>query len=176
MLCEKCGNKEAVMKINEIVNNEKKTSYICEDCAMEMLNSHLSFGNFDPFSAFNGFFRDFSRSAQPALTCPSCGLTFRRFLDSGKFGCAHCYDAFGSALEPVLRKIHLNTEYKGKRPGDSPVRLSSDRPAVADPAKEESPREKLLREMKAAADIEDYETAAMCKKKLDAMDGGESDE
>ena len=73
MLCEKCGNKEAVMKINEIVNNEKKTSYICEDCAMEMLNSHLSFGNFDPFSVFNGFFRDFSRSAQPTLACPSCG-------------------------------------------------------------------------------------------------------
>lgn len=52
MLCQRCGNKPAAMKIFENINNEKKTQYICEDCAMEMMGSHLSLGGFDPFSAF----------------------------------------------------------------------------------------------------------------------------
>lgn len=159
MLCERCGNKQAVMKIYENINNEKKTQYICEDCAMEMMGSHLSFGGMDPFAAFSGFFQTPARKTAEGTVCPSCGMTFRRFLDWGKFGCAHCYEAFGDQLEPVFRKFHFQTEYKGKRPEDAPVRLKQ----------EETPKEALERQLKEAVEREDYEAAAELKKQIDQM-------
>ena len=170
MLCQKCGNKQAVMKIYENINNEKKTQYICEDCAMEMMGSHLSFGGMDPFSAFSGFFQTPVRK-EAETVCPSCGMTFRHFLDWGKFGCAHCYEAFGDQLEPVFKKFHFRTDYRGKHPGDAPVRLKSDG-FSGEAGKGESPVEKLERRLKEAVEKEDYETAAALKKQIDRMQEG----
>ncbi len=173
MLCEKCGKKPAVMKFNQTINNEKKTHYICEDCAMEMMGSHLSFGSFDPFSAFSGFFQNDPAALPRETVCPTCGLSFRRFLDTGKFGCAHCYEAFGSQLEPVFRKIHYSTEYKGKCPDDA--RLHLKREAV--PEQEEiveSPVVALERQIREAVEVEDYEKAAQLKKELDALREGDA--
>lgn len=174
MLCEKCGNKQAVMKIYENINNEKKTQYICEDCAMEMMGSHLSFGGMDPFSAFSGFFQTPARK-ETETVCPSCGMTFRRFLDWGKFGCAHCYEAFGDQLEPVFKKFHFRTEYKGKHPEDAPVRLKSEG-FSAEETKTESPSFRLEQQLKDAVAKEDYETAAVLKKQIDQMQEGSCDE
>ncbi|MGI5875018.1 MAG: hypothetical protein ACOX8R_10270 [Bacillota bacterium] len=167
MLCEKCGSKPAVMKIYENINGEKKTQYICEDCAMEMMGSHLSFGGFDPFSVFAGLTGEKSRSVAEGTVCPTCGLTFRRFLDWGKFGCADCYEAFGDQLTPIFKKLHYDTAYTGKRPGASPARLR-ERPAKADP------RERWEQELKDAVAREDYERAAELKKKID--ESGEGDQ
>ena len=165
MLCEKCGNKQAVMKIYENINNEKKTQYICEDCAMEMMGSHLSFGGMDPFSAFSGFFQTPARK-ETETVCPSCGMTFRRFLDWGKFGCAHCYEAFGDQLEPVFKKFHFRTDYRGKHPEDAPVRLKSEG-FTAEETKKESPALPLEQQLKDAVAKEDYEAAAALKKQID---------
>ena len=174
MLCEKCGNKQAVMKIYENINNEKKTQYICEDCAMEMMGSHLSFGGMDPFSAFSGFFQTPARK-ETETVCPSCGMTFRRFLDWGKFGCAHCYEAFDDQLEPVFKKFHFRTDYRGKHPEDAPVRLKSEGFA-AEETKKESPALPLEQQLKDAVAKEDYETAAALKKQIDQMQEGSCDE
>lgn len=172
MLCEKCGKKTAVMKFNQTINNEKTTHYICEDCAMEMMGSHLSFGSFDPFAAFSGFFQNAPSVLPRETVCPSCGLTYRRFLDTGKFGCAHCYEAFDAQLEPIFRKLHYATEYKGKRPDDS--RLHLKREAAPNREAAETPRAALERQIKEAVAVEDYETAARLKKELDAMVEGDA--
>lgn len=167
MLCEKCGKKTAVMKFNQTINNEKTTHYICEDCAMEMMGSHLSFGSFDPFSAFSGFFQNTPSAVPRETVCPSCGLTYRRFLDTGKFGCAHCYEAFDAQLEPIFRKIHYATEYKGKHPQDAHLHLK--REPVLSQETPESPRAALERQIKEAVAVENYEEAARLKKELDIM-------
>lgn len=73
MLCEKCGSKPAVMKIYENINGEKKTQYICEDCAMEMMGSHLSFGGFDPFSVFAGLTGKRAGASPRAPSAPPAG-------------------------------------------------------------------------------------------------------
>lgn len=165
MLCEKCGKKPAVMKFHQTINNEKHTHHICEDCAMEMMGSHLSFGGFDPFSAFSGFFQNVQSSQPQETVCPTCGLSFRRFLDTGKFGCAHCYEAFENRLEPVFRKIHYATEYKGKRPEDAHLHLKRE-------VSEESPISVLEQQIRDAVAVEDYEKAAQLKRELDALREG----
>ena len=164
MLCEKCGKKPAVMKFNQIIHNEKHTCCICEDCAMEMMGSHLSFGSFDPFAAFSGFFQNSVAEHRPYDTvCPGCGTTFRRFLDTGKFGCARCYETFEDRLGAVFRKIHNASEHSGKVPEDAHLHLK----------RTSSPTEELTAALKEAVASEDYERAAVLKKQLDAMERGD---
>lgn len=69
-------------------------------------------------------------------------------------------------MEPVFKKFHFQTEYKGKRPEDAPVRLK----------RSESPRETLERQLKEAVDREDYEKAAVLKKQIEQMQEAGNDE
>jgi protein arginine kinase activator len=166
MLCEKCGNKPAVMKIDLIVNNEKKAQYICEDCAEEMMGTYLSFDAMNPFSMLSGFFNAFPVEKHQEVKCPVCGMTYRRFMDRGRFGCAHCYETFGQNLDPVFKKLHFSSEHKGKTPEDICLKM----------VKEEDPIAKLERKLKEAVAVEDYETAAKVKKELEQMRGDRGDE
>ena len=51
------------------------------------------------------------------LECPKCALTFEKFLDIGKFGCASCYDTFRGQLPNVLGKLHSgHSTHVGKMP------------------------------------------------------------
>src|SRR5690606_41997659 len=50
-----------------------------------------------------------------AVACPSCGFSFPKFLQLGKFGCASCYDSFSSQLDEIFKRFHnVNTEHTGK--------------------------------------------------------------
>lgn len=166
MLCEKCGMKPAVMKIDLIVNNEKKAQYICEDCAEEMMGTYLTFDALNPFSLLSGFFNGFPVEKHAEAQCPVCGMTLRRFMDRGRFGCAHCYEAFGTQLDPIFKKLHFSSEYKGKTPEDVHLNMR----------KEEDPVAKLERELKEAVAVEDYETAASLKKELEQKRGDRGNE
>lgn len=166
MLCEKCGMKPAVMKFDLIANDEKKVQYICADCAEDMMGTHLSFDTLNPFSLLSGFFNAFPVEKQAEAQCPVCATTFRRFMDRGRFGCAHCYEAFDDKLEPIFKKLHFSSEYKGKTPADARLKMR----------KEEDPAAKLERELKEAVAIEDYETAANLKRELERMRGAGGNE
>ncbi|MEK5520984.1 MULTISPECIES: UvrB/UvrC motif-containing protein [Heyndrickxia] len=51
------------------------------------------------------------------LQCPNCKMTFKQFVNIGRFGCAHCYDAFSNRLEPIIKRLHAgNLEHHGKLP------------------------------------------------------------
>ena len=50
------------------------------------------------------------------LKCPRCGLSYAEFRVKGRLGCAHDYQIFKSALQPLLEKIHGNTQHCGKVP------------------------------------------------------------
>ncbi|MCD6195012.1 AAA family ATPase [bacterium] len=58
MKCQRCGKKEARVKITRIVNGQVKTEYLCEDCAAEIRgNNGFDFG-FDFSDLFSNFFGD----------------------------------------------------------------------------------------------------------------------
>ncbi len=57
--------------------------------------------------------------------CKNCSLTYPQFRQIGRLGCSQCYDAFGSYLTPLLKRIHGSSRHNGKLPhriGDT-VRL-----------------------------------------------------
>ncbi|MGE5703848.1 MAG: UvrB/UvrC motif-containing protein [Clostridia bacterium] len=130
MTCEECGNKPATLHLTKIVNGEKTEYHICESCAKEkgdFLNGFNNFSihnllsgllNFDPMNKglANGQQTNQPSASTKPQRCETCGLTYAQFSKSGRFGCSNCYQAFGTKLDPLFRRIHGNTTHYGKVP------------------------------------------------------------
>jgi len=53
---------------------------------------------------------------EEAVRCEVCGLTYTEFQNSGKLGCAHCYEAFSEQLKPLLLRVHGRSQHAGRVP------------------------------------------------------------
>jgi protein arginine kinase activator len=111
--CDLCSN-PATVHLTQIVNNKVHKVDLCEDCAQAK-------GVTDPsgFSLADLLLKA-SLNPEPAtpagMRCEQCGFTQADFKKQGRFGCPHCYDTFGSTLEPMLDNMHKGTAHVGKVP------------------------------------------------------------
>lgn len=165
--CDRCGAESAVVHLTQIVNNEMKTSHLCEKCAavkgVEGVEEPTNF----PLTGFLAQLTDAPGSEGPPETlgpCSFCGLTFKDFRQAGRLGCPHCYTTYESYLRNLLRRVHGSTQHVGK------VYLPPD-PTASDREKQvEVLRHKLQR----AVDAEDFERAAGLRDKIRGMEPAES--
>lgn len=127
MVCQQCMKIAASVHLTQIINNEKREIHLCEQCAAghEQLAGDNAFYFTSPFSMHNllasllGKGQGYTIQPQEktsAPTCDVCNMTYEQFTRSGRFGCAHCYEVFGSMLEPIFKKIHGNIRHQGKLP------------------------------------------------------------
>ncbi|MBR3163669.1 MAG: UvrB/UvrC motif-containing protein [Clostridia bacterium] len=122
MLCENCGKREANVKYTQIINGEKKEMHLCEECSEKLGIGNMEFKMPISFSSFLGdFFDEFENDTLlpefdpiKALKCDSCGMTFEDFMNTGKFGCANCYNAFESKIDPILKNIQGANRHVGR--------------------------------------------------------------
>ena len=152
MVCDSCGQGEAVIHLTQIVNNEMTTSHLCEQCAAAKGLETAAEGppNF-PLTDFLAQMGDApEQDASSEATCGFCGLTFAGFRETGRMGCPHCYATFESHLRGLLRRIHGGTQHVGK------VYLPTD-PTASERAKR---LDGLRRRLRRAVDSEDFERAA----------------
>ncbi len=74
---------------------------------------------------FSSFFGDFMEDfATPefmplfndikTLKCNECGYTFDDIVNTGRLGCASCYDVFEDRLDPIIRKIQNSNRHAGR--------------------------------------------------------------
>jgi protein arginine kinase activator len=56
------------------------------------------------------------RSVETA--CSRCGLKYDEFKESGKLGCATCYESFEPDLTVMVRRLHGNLRHTGRGPGE----------------------------------------------------------
>ena len=186
MLCENCGKHEANVRYTEVINGNKKEMHLCEKCSEK-----LGIGNMDykmpiDFSSFLGdFFDDFeSHSFLPEfnpikeLQCDSCGMTFEDFMNTGKFGCSNCYDAFESKIDPILKNIHGANRHIGRLGEINPTTTieseitGKTKQETTKPKekpknnKEQSKSYKLKEELQKAIKEERYEDAAKLRDEL----------
>lgn len=118
MLCQSCGKNQANTHIKRIINGEELTEYmLCEKCAAKLGYSNIFEGfGFD----FNNLLGSFFTNGEPKLTplsnkrCDFCGSSFEDISNTGKVGCAKCYDVFFEQLMPSIKRIHGNTKHSGK--------------------------------------------------------------
>lgn len=127
MECQECHMRPATLHFTKIINDQKGEIHICEQCAKEKGDFHPASNSFSIHQLLSGLlgFEDPMAESSPStafedmteLQCSNCGMTYSQFAKKGKFGCAHCYQAFQSELEPVFKRVHGgNTAHKGKVP------------------------------------------------------------
>lgn len=129
MNCNECQKRPATLHFTQIVNGAKTEIHVCDVCAKQMGYSMHTEETFSLHDLLTGLFNFNSpqkemQNQSPSffqelgeVTCDKCHSTFNDFQRAGKFGCAHCYDAFHSKLDPILRRVHSgNTKHNGKIP------------------------------------------------------------
>ena len=167
MLCPECNKREASIHLTQIVNNQKISVSMCQECA-EKFGFHSPLDNI-PFplaEILSGMSKNLPETRKQThtekLVCPKCNMTFEEFASKGRFGCGSCYTAFRPSLEMIMRKIHGASLHRGQNPGAAPEGMECDTP----PIREE---ERLAQELNKAIDDEDFERAAELRDKLKAM-------
>lgn len=157
MLCQNCGSNEATAVVHVLEGTEKKDRHLCSNCLSALINTNLAANPFSPLQFFSGFFAPHQAEVGQDIVCEHCGTSFQRFRETGRFGCAHCYDSFGDRLDPIFRKIQYGNHYSGKAP---------------QAGKGTNSAATLKRQLEEAVAREDYERAAALKKEIDKLKGG----
>ncbi len=167
MKCQDCQKQEAMVHMTQIINNEKTTLNLCQQCALAR-GFHSPLDNIPfPLAEILTGIADAGpkpslkkKDNSPKLICPNCGLEFNEFTQQGRFGCGACYKAFRPRLEQIMRKIHGNSLHRGRSPIISSESMES---SEVLPVKEE---ERLEEELAKAIGAEDFERAAEIRDKL----------
>lgn len=117
MRCDNCKERDAVINLTQVEHDTKVTLHLCEQCAQE---KGIETGTTALKSTLGTFLSAMGKGTNlpvPADTvrCPSCGATLSDFRESGRLGCAHCYQAFAEQLRDLLRRLHGSSQHVGER-------------------------------------------------------------
>ncbi len=167
MKCENCKSKNSTTHVKRVVNGKYEEYMLCADCAHEMGFDNVF--SMDMPDMFGGLMKSLF-GALPARSgasrCKSCGSTFGDIQNTGKVGCAHCYEVFNLELMPSIKRIHGNTSHVGKVPYTE----------VADEKIETSQKEtktelqRLNDDLKKAIETQNFEYAAELRDKIKELE------
>jgi protein arginine kinase activator len=164
MLCDHCGENEAVIHLTQIVDNEMGTFHLCETCAAEKgLEPEPGIGNFPltDFLAQMAEEKTAPATASDPGECEYCGLSLDDFKKTGRLGCSHCYVTFDTHLRGLFRRLHGGTQHVGK------VYLPPD-PTQAERTEQLT---RLRRKLDVAVAKEDFERAAQIRDRIRDLEG-----
>jgi len=164
MQCQECGSDSATVHIKRREGSEEVSIHLCRACAQKMgWHDPLEDVKFPLAHFISSMMQDLATGMaqkptdEPEARCSECGLSFQEFSRTGRLGCGHCYEAFRTSMEELLRRIHGNTRHRGRRPESAPKQ----RP---------SPQSTTLRQLKADLDRaiadEDFERAARLRDEI----------
>ncbi|HTK43043.1 MAG TPA: UvrB/UvrC motif-containing protein [Gemmatimonadales bacterium] len=170
MSCDQCHEREAVIHLTQIVNEQVTTLHLCERCAAEKGVESTATVEQNPFAKLVAASMG---KASPDLTlvgsgtrgaCPRCGATLQDFRESGRLGCADCWRAFEAPLRDLLRRLHGSTVHMGERYAErngEAVRVNGD----------SAPHQADLREqLRLAIETENFELAAELRDRLRVLE------
>ncbi len=181
MLCENCKKREANVKYSENINGVKKEMNLCEECSKKLgITDRMDFRmpSLDIPSFFGSFLEDFSTpefmpflNEVKQLTCDSCGSTFDDIVNTGKYGCANCYDVFEDRMDPILKKLQGANRHNGRlgKISDNKVHFEKEDEKANKTDLEKDKLEKLQEDLKQAIKEERYEDAAKIRDEIKKM-------
>jgi protein arginine kinase activator len=166
MSCDQCREREAVIHLTQIVDDQVTTLHLCEKCAAEKGVDSPGAHAKSPLGTLIG-----AMGKSPELVptprssdlCVRCGATFQDFRESGRLGCPDCYRSFEAPLRDLLRRLHGSTHHLGERYADR-----EEAPTTAQvPEPEGQERAADLREqLRLAVETENFELAAELRDRL----------
>lgn len=157
--CQCCGE-PATVHLTDIVNKKKREMHLCENCAREhKLIPSTPESPLNLAALIELVVNAPSDSSDPAaLICPACGLKYAQFRVDGRLGCPHDYEAFRSALEPLVERVHRSVSHTGKVPRSR---------------RREAELDHLRAALQAAVEAEQYEEAARLRDRIRAKEAAE---
>lgn len=163
MICQFCKKNVATVHLTELVEGEKQEVHLCEQCARKKglsFKSQLSLQ--DLLSGLMEKKLEKIPEEILSMKCPTCGLTFRQFRETGRFGCPRDYQVFQDGLAPLLERIHGSTKHIGKMP----------KKIDSDAAKERALLD-LRSQLEEAVHREEYERAAQLRDRIRKVESGQ---
>ena len=159
MRCTQCGERDAVVELTQIANDQVVTLNLCERCAAEKGVETVGGLGKTPIGSFLASMGTVEEgAADPTLTelCHHCGASLADFRQSGRLGCAECWHAFERPLRELVRRLHGSSRHLGRRyspPGAEALR--------------EGPSADALREqLRLAVEAENFELATELRDRL----------
>ena len=112
MVCSACGQREATVLVQTVLQNHVQKSALCASCAAEL----------EPAAALDALLQTLAAMSARARAhhgrCPGCRTSFADFRASGRFGCPRCYEHFASQVRDFLPRVHAGAyHHRGKTPG-----------------------------------------------------------
>ncbi len=163
--CEVCHQKAAKVHITQIHGGKVMEFHICPECARE---HGITGGEFKAIIPMEGLTSGpepeeeaARRIAEDTKTCPMCNQTYRGFKESGRLGCAQCYDAFAEEIEPLLRRIQAGLRHTGKAPNQAHTAILDVVPMI----------QRKREQLRQAVSSEDFEAAARLRDEIKSLEG-----
>lgn len=131
MICPKCNQRLATVRYAEVVDGAVTERYLCPECLARMQRDAVP--GFEIAAAAPAAAKPSPQDvAESALRvqrpCPGCGMLLSDILDTGKVGCARCYEAFSTEIDDRLETLHHALQHRGKlaHVDDSKAQLRAD--------------------------------------------------
>ena len=167
MKCGVCAKREAVVAYTHIVDDVKQTLLLCQECAKEK-NIEVRVAPAEQTKDAPVLVKEIKielaklagAEGDGGARCSTCGTSYEEFKKVGRLGCPHCYDAFSSQLERLLKRIHGDNRHRGKGPLKA---------AQIAPAPDEL--ERLRAELAQAVAEEAFEEAAQLRDRIRVLEG-----
>lgn len=165
-LCSQCHEREAVVRLTQVQEDQVVTLRLCERCAAERgVETGVGLGA-TPLGGFLAALGNVGAAMGPpdpgdVEVCSGCGATVSDFREAGRLGCATCWVSFAGALAPLVRRLHGSAHHTGIRyepPGREPL------PAMAE-------RQLLEEQLAQAVATENFELAAELRDRLRSAAG-----
>ena len=165
MLCDNCGEREAVIHLTQVEDAQITTLHLCEQCAaekgIEAGGQVAKFPLGDFLASLGKGGAGGAADADAGVVCAGCGASLGDFRQTGRLGCARCYDQFESQLRDLLRRLHGTAQHAGERYPPSGVTAAPGPPQTA---------AELREELRRAVEAEDFELAARLRDAIRGLD------
>lgn len=161
MKCERCNKNEATVHMTYINNGKREDHHLCEACSRQQ-EAPFNMGKQSGFwqnDFFKSLLEPYVGNYGAENACPSCGMTYREFNETGRFGCPTCYTHFGNQIQPMLERLQGATRHVGKVPLRGTGVFTTSRQV-----------QRLKQELSQALSEEAYERAAELRDEIRALE------
>ena len=177
MMCDNCKKRKANVKYSENINGIKKEMNLCEECSKKMgIIDKMDFRIplLDLSSFLGSFLEDYNTTdfipllkEVKQIQCDSCGSTFDDIINTGRYGCANCYDVFEDRMDPILKKLQGANRHNGRlgKISDNNIKFD-EKEKVKNENRNNNKLEKLQEDLKQAIKEERYEDAARIRDEI----------
>jgi protein arginine kinase activator len=164
MSCDQCREREAVIHLTQIVNEQVTTLHLCERCAAEKGVESPGGVAKTPLGSFLAAMGKGLPETEPAPrsgeTCLRCGGSLQDFRETGRLGCPECYRSFEVPLRDLLRRLHGSTHHVGERYADHGSGVGDGRVEAA----------QIREQLRLAVETENFELAAELRDRLRVLE------